>query len=87
MTIGVASSLLASPAKQDGTLVYKSNSVLEMEKQWLLSQSINDIQDLKNYMLEDYYNNRINQQVMNNYVYILNNVEDQLVDIYNANTN
>lgn len=87
MTIGVASSLLASPAKQDGTLVYKSNQTINMEKQWLLSETLNTVQDLKGYVTEDYYNNRINHQVMNNYLYFLNNIEDNLIEIYNANTN
>ena len=45
MTIGVASSLLASPAKQDGTLVYKSNQTINMEKQWRLSETLNTVQD------------------------------------------
>ena len=45
LTIGVASSLLVSPAEKDGTIV---NSV-ERNK-YLLSEALNNIQDMKEWM-------------------------------------
>ena len=73
LTIGVASSLLVSPAKKDGTIV---NSVE-------LSEAINNIQDMKEWMKEDVNKDNIITDLGEFYIEYLDETEDILIKIYN----
>ena len=74
LTIGVASSLLVSPAKKDGTIV---NSVE-------LSEAINNIQDMKEWMKEDVNKDNIITDLGEFYIEYLDETEDILIEIYNT---
>ena len=75
LTIGVASSLLVSPAKKDGTIV---NSVE-------LSEAINNIQDMKEWMKEDVNKDNIITDLGEFYIEYLDEVEDILIKLSNTN--
>jgi len=79
LTIGVASSLLASPAKKDGTIV---NSV-ERNK-YLLSEAINNIQDMKEWMQSDVDKDNIITDLGEYYIEYLNETEDMLLEFSNT---
>ena len=79
MTIGVASSLLASPAEKDGTIV---NSV-ERNK-YLLSEAINNIQDMKEWMQSDVDKDNIITDLGEYYIEYLNETEDMLLEFSNT---
>ena len=74
LTIGVASSLLVSPAKKDGTIV---NSVE-------LSEAINNIQDMKEWMKDDVSKDNIITDLGEFYIEYLDETEDILIEIYNT---
>ena len=78
LTIGVASSLLASPAEKDGTIV---NSV-ERNK-YLLSEAINNIQDMKEWMQSDVDKDNIITDLGEYYIEYLNETEDMLLEFSN----
>ena len=80
LTIGVASSLLASPAEKDGTIV---NSV-EINK-YLLSESLNNIQDMKEWMQSDVDKDNIITDLGEYYIEYLNETEDMLLEFSNTN--
>jgi len=80
MTIGVASSLLASPAEKDGTIV---NSV-ERNK-YLLSEALNNIQDMKEWMQSDVDKDNIITDLGEYYIEYLNETEDLLIEFSNTN--
>lgn len=75
LTIGVASSLLASPAKKDGTIV---NSVE-------LIEAINSVQDMKEWMQSDIDSDNIITDLGEFYIENLNEVEDMLIELSNTN--
>lgn len=79
LTIGVASSLLTSPAEKDGTIV---NSV-ERNK-YLLSEAINNVQNMKEWMQSDVDNDNIITDLGEFYIENLNEVEDKLIKLYNT---
>ena len=79
MTIGVASSLLASPAEKDGTIV---NSV-ERNK-YLLSEALNNIQDMKEWMQSDVDKDNIITDLGEYYIEYLNETEDLLIEFSNT---
>ena len=79
LTIGVASSLLTSPVKKDGTLV---NSV--EENKYLISEAINDVQDMKEWMKSDVDNDNIITDLGEFYIKNLNEVEYKLIKLYNT---
>ena len=79
LTIGVASSLLASPAEKDGTIV---NSV-ERNK-YLLSEALNNIQDMKEWMKEDVEKDNIITDLGEYYIKYLNETEDMLLEFSNT---
>ena len=79
LTIGVASSLLASPAEKDGTIV---NSV-EINK-YLLSESLNNIQDMKEWMQSDVDKDNIITDLGEYYIEYLNETEDMLLEFSNT---
>ena len=73
LTIGIASSLLVSPAKKDGTIV---NSV--EQNKYLLSESINNIQNMREWMQSDVDRDNIITDLGEFYIENLNEVEDML---------
>ncbi len=79
LTIGVASSLLISPAEKDGTIV---NSV-EINK-YLLSEALNNIQDMKEWMKEDVEKDNIITDLGEYYIKYLNETEDMLLEFSNT---
>ena len=78
LTIGVASSLLASPAEKDGTIV---NSV-EINK-YLLSEALNNVQDMKEWMQSDVDKDNIITDLGEYYIEYLNETEDMLLEFSN----
>ena len=79
LTIGVASSLLVSPAEKDGTIV---NSV-ERNK-YLLSEALNNIQDMKEWMKRDVDKDNIITDLGEYYIEYLNETEDILLEFSNT---
>ena len=79
LTIGVASSLLVSPAEKDGTIV---NSV-ERNK-YLLSEALNNIQDMKEWMQRDVDKDNIITDLGEYYIEYLNETEDILLEFSNT---
>ena len=79
LTIGVASSLLVSPAEKDGTIV---NSV-ERNK-YLLSEALNNIQDMKEWMQSDVDKDNIITDLGEYYIEYLNETEDILLEFSNT---
>jgi len=80
LTIGMASSLLVLPAKKDGTIV---NSV--EQNKYLLSEALNNIQNMREWMLSDIDNDNITTDLGEFYIENLNEVEDILIEIANTN--
>jgi hypothetical protein len=80
LTIGIASSLLVSPAKKDGTIV---NSV--EQNKYLLSESINNIQNMREWMQSDVDRDNIITDLGEFYIENLNEVEDMLIKLSNTN--
>ena len=80
LTIGMASSLLVLPAKKDGTIV---NSV--EQNKYLLSEALNNIQNMRELMLSDIDNDNITTDLGEFYIENLNEVEDILIEIANTN--
>ena len=79
LTIGIASSLLVSPAEKDGTIV---NSV--EKNKYILSEAINNVQDMKEWMQSDVDNDNIITDLGEFYIENLNEVEDKLIKLYNT---
>ena len=79
LTIGVASSLLVSPAEKDGTIV---NSV-ERNK-YLLSEALSNIQDMKEWMQSDVDKDNIITDLGEYYIEYLNETEDILLEFSNT---
>ena len=79
LTIGIASSLLVLPAKKDGTIV---NSV--EQNKYLLTEALNNVQNMREWMLSDIDNDNITTDLGEFYIKNLNEVEDVLIEIYNT---
>ena len=79
LTIGVASSLLASPAEKDGTIV---NSV--EKNKYLLSEALSNIQDMKEWMQSDVDKDNIITDLGEYYIEYLNETEDILLEFSNT---
>ena len=80
LTIGIASSLLVSPAEKDGTII---NSV--EQNKYLLSEALNNIQDMKEWMKSDVDKDNIITDLGEFYIENLNEVEDMLIELSNTN--
>ena len=80
LTIGIASSLLVSPAEKDGTII---NS-LEQNK-YIISEALNNIQDMKEWMKSDVDKDNIITDLGEFYIENLNEVEDMLIELSNTN--
>ena len=46
-----------------------------------LSESINNVQDMKEWMLQDIQSGRIDQELGDSYIYWLEQTEDHLIDL------
>lgn len=79
LTIGIASSLLVSPAEKDGTII---NSV--EQNKYLISEALNNIQDMKEWMKSDVDKDNIITDLGEFYIENLNEVEDVLIELSNT---
>ena len=79
LTIGMASSLLVSPAEKDGTII---NSV--EQNKYLLSEAIISVQDMKEWMQSDVDKDNIITDLGEYYIENLNEVEDMLIELSNT---
>ena len=75
LTVGVAGSLLTSPAKKDGTIVYSVE-----QSEYLLSEAIGNIQDVKEWIEWDLLNEKLNPNLANTYIEHLNQAEDLIIE-------
>jgi hypothetical protein len=65
-----------------GVMSFTSNQLMNT---FLLSEAVNNVQDLQEWIEQDIYNNRIDQSVASDYIDTLNETEDLLIEYYNAN--
>ena len=56
---------------------FTANKVID----WKLSESINNVQDMKEWMLQDIQSGNIDEETGKNYIYWLEVTEDQLIDL------
>jgi hypothetical protein len=68
-----------------GTLGVMSFTTNQVMNTWLLSEAINDIQDMQEWLEQDIYNGRIDQSVASDYLETLELAEDRLIKYYNNN--
>jgi hypothetical protein len=80
MTLGIASSLLTSTVEKDGTII---NSV--EQNKYLISEALNNIQDMKEWMKSDVDKDNIITDLGEFYIENLNEVEDMLIELSNTN--
>ncbi len=73
LTIGVASSLLTSPAEKDGTEVYYSSQLV---------YAMNNIEDMKTWINEDLNNGRMSQEIAESYFETLDETHIFIQDFY-----
>jgi hypothetical protein len=73
LTIGVASSLLTSPAEKDGTEVYYSSQLV---------YAMNNIEDMKTWVNEDLNNGRMSQEIAESYFETLDETHIFIQDFY-----
>jgi hypothetical protein len=74
MTLGVASSLLTSPVKKDGTEVYSSTQLV---------YAMNNIEDMKRWIIQDVENNKIDSVYAEYYFETLDETKSFIQDFYN----
>jgi len=74
LTIGVASSLLTTPAEKDGTDVYYSNQLI---------YAMDNIEDMKTWINEDLNNGRMSQEIAESYFETLDETHIFIQDFYN----
>jgi hypothetical protein len=75
LTIGVASSLIVTPAKKDGTIV---NSIEQNE--YLLSEALGNIQDVREWIEWDVFNEKLDPNQANTYLEHINQAEDLIIE-------
>ena len=78
LTIGVASSLLTTPAEKDGTDVYYSNQLI---------YAMDNIEDMKTWVNEDLNNGRMSQEIAESYFETLDETYIFIQDFYNKQCN
>ena len=66
-----------------GVMSFTSNQLMNT---FLLSEAVNNVQDLQEWIEQDIYENRIDQSVASDYIDTLNETEDLLIEYYNLNT-
>ena len=74
MTLGIASSLLTSPAEKDGTEVYCSSQLV---------YAMNNIEDMKEWLIQDIKNNKIDSEYAEFYFETLDETHGFILDFYN----
>ncbi len=74
MTLGVASSLLTSPVEKDGTEVYSSTQLV---------YAMNNIEDMKEWIIQDVENNKIDSVYAEYYFETLDETQGFIQDFYN----
>ncbi len=74
MTLGVASSLLTSPVEKDGTEVYSSTQLV---------YAMNNIEDMKKWIIQDVENNKIDSVYAEYYFETLDETQGFIQDFYN----
>ena len=67
-----------------GVMSFTTNQLINT---FLLSEAVNNVQDMKEWMEQDIYNNRIDESVASDYITTLNETEDMLIEFYKLNTN
>ena len=70
-----------------GALGVMSFTTNQLMNTYLLSEAINDVQDLQEWIESDVWNGRIDQSVASDYLDTLKITEDRLIKFHNANTN
>jgi len=74
MTLGVASSLLTTPTEKDGTEVYYSTQLV---------YAMNNIEDMKEWIIQDVKNNKIDSEYAEFYFETLDETQGFIQDFYN----
>jgi len=74
LTIGIAGSLLTTPAEKDGTEVYYSNQLI---------YAMDNIEDMKEWINEDLNNGRMSQEIAESYFETLDETHVFIKDFYN----
>tara|TARA_R100000951_G_scaffold9603_1_gene8435 strand:+ start:65 stop:316 length:252 start_codon:yes stop_codon:yes gene_type:complete len=74
MTLGVASSLLTSPVEKDGTEVYSSTQLV---------YAMNNIEDMKEWIIQDIENEKIDSEFAEFYFETLDETHGFILDFYN----
>jgi hypothetical protein len=67
-----------------GVMSFTTNQLINT---YLLSEAINDVQDLQEWIESDVWNGRIDQSVASDYLDTLEITEDRLIKFYKTNTN
>tara|TARA_R100000908_G_scaffold26301_1_gene12089 strand:- start:254 stop:493 length:240 start_codon:yes stop_codon:yes gene_type:complete len=70
-----------------GALGVMSFTTNQLMNTYLLSEAINDVQDLQEWIESDVWNGRIDQSVASDYLDTLEITEDRLIKFYKTNTN
>ena len=70
-----------------GALGVMSFTTNQLMNTYLLSEAINDVQDLQEWIESDVWNGRIDQSVASDYLDKLEITEDRLIKFYKTNTN
>ena len=73
MTLGVASSLLTSPAEKDGTEVYSSTQLV---------YAMTNIEDMKSWIIEDVNNGNMTEEIAEFYFENLDETYGFINDFY-----
>ena len=73
MTLGVASSLLTYPVEKDGTEVYSSTQLV---------YAMNNIEDMKEWIIQDVENNKIDSVYAEYYFETLDETHGFVLDFY-----
>ena len=68
-----------------GALGVMSFTTNQLMNTFLLSEAVNNVQDMKEWMKEDIHCGRLDQNVGSDYLDVLNETEDLLIEYYNSN--
>ena len=68
-----------------GALGVMSFTTNQLMNTFLLSEAVNNVQDLQEWIESDIIDNKIDQSVASDYIDTLNETEDLLIEFYNAN--
>ena len=60
-----------------GVMSFTTNQIIDT---WLLSEALNNVQDMREWMKEDIYNGRLDQNVGSDYLEVLDETEDLLIN-------